>query len=492
MVEALAEYPGELVKTDSPNFVCSVLPSHWRCNKTLPVAFKVVSLGDIIDGTTVHISAGNDENFSAELRNATAMMKNQVARFNDLRFVGRSGRGKSFTLTITVNTEPPQVATYVRAIKVTVDGPREPRRHRTRIEEREAHHPYDTFAFQDERFGMDMRRSMRENNLGPFTELLPTTLQPIKPPSDSSSPFVGLSGELRAQTSWSFHNIQNLVNPSMNNHGNVADNSLPLPSYNNIPQNLLSSPKQQNTLLPINSDNLAPMFPQMFTDSRFGNSTQYTYRANPTSSPANKVNVTSQAVNSLGLYSSGGLDANQNIVNGGLTHLNNNVNMLNNQVTSSMVNSTNGPFITTNALSDHDLMNHVTSTTPKDMYQHPSQTSANEITLTQTTVYSNIGNTYPMLSPPPTLMNPGLGIHDVGQGSLKIPSGTAVTYTDLTNSTTNGYGFSSKNDPSGHNDLNKVSNVMNQIDDLSHARIKLESEAVRSTGNASPKVWRPY
>ncbi|CAI9622732.1 unnamed protein product [Staurois parvus] len=38
--------------------------------------------------------AGNDENYSAELRNATAAMKSQVARFNDLRFVGRSGRGK--------------------------------------------------------------------------------------------------------------------------------------------------------------------------------------------------------------------------------------------------------------------------------------------------------------------------------------------------------------------------------------------------------------
>lgn len=38
--------------------------------------------------------AGNDENFCAELRNATAVMKNQVAKFNDLRFVGRSGRGK--------------------------------------------------------------------------------------------------------------------------------------------------------------------------------------------------------------------------------------------------------------------------------------------------------------------------------------------------------------------------------------------------------------
>ena len=35
--------------------------------------------------------------------------------------------GKSFTLTITVNSTPPQVATYTKAIKVTVDGPREPR-----------------------------------------------------------------------------------------------------------------------------------------------------------------------------------------------------------------------------------------------------------------------------------------------------------------------------------------------------------------------------
>ena len=93
-VDTLQENPGELVKTDSPNFVCSVLPAHWRCNKTLPVAFKVVGLsGDIPDGVTVTISAGNDDNFSAELRNATAIMKNQVARFNDLRFVGRSGRG---------------------------------------------------------------------------------------------------------------------------------------------------------------------------------------------------------------------------------------------------------------------------------------------------------------------------------------------------------------------------------------------------------------
>uniref|UniRef100_A0A6P7FWG3 Uncharacterized protein LOC114331551 n=1 Tax=Diabrotica virgifera virgifera TaxID=50390 RepID=A0A6P7FWG3_DIAVI len=123
----LSEHPGELIRTGSPLFVCTVLPPHWRSNKTLPVAFKVVALGDIGDGTVVTVKAGNDENYCAELRNCTAVMKNQVAKFNDLRFVGRSGRGKSFTLTIMVSSSPPQVATYNKAIKVTVDGPREPR-----------------------------------------------------------------------------------------------------------------------------------------------------------------------------------------------------------------------------------------------------------------------------------------------------------------------------------------------------------------------------
>ncbi|KAG8273840.1 Runt- transcription factor 1 [Homalodisca vitripennis] len=91
----LSEHPGELVRTGSPHFVCTVLPPHWRSNKTLPVAFKVVALGDVVDGTVVTVRAGNDENYCAELRNCTAVMKNQVAKFNDLRFVGRSGRGKA-------------------------------------------------------------------------------------------------------------------------------------------------------------------------------------------------------------------------------------------------------------------------------------------------------------------------------------------------------------------------------------------------------------
>jgi hypothetical protein len=60
----------------------------------------VVALGEVPDGTVVTVMAGNDENYSAELRNASAVMKNQVARFNDLRFVGRSGRGRSLIFNI--------------------------------------------------------------------------------------------------------------------------------------------------------------------------------------------------------------------------------------------------------------------------------------------------------------------------------------------------------------------------------------------------------
>nr|XP_022903494.1 segmentation protein Runt-like [Onthophagus taurus] len=127
MQATLQEYHGELVQTGSPAILCSTLPNHWRSNKSLPIAFKVIALDDVPDGTMVSIKAGNDENYCAELRNCTAVMKNQVAKFNDLRFVGRSGRGKSFTITIVINTMPYQVATYNKAIKVTVDGPREPR-----------------------------------------------------------------------------------------------------------------------------------------------------------------------------------------------------------------------------------------------------------------------------------------------------------------------------------------------------------------------------
>lgn len=61
-----------------------------------PSILQVVALGnDVPDGVVVTVMAGNDDNSSAELRNATATMKQGHAHFNDLRFIGRSGRGSS-------------------------------------------------------------------------------------------------------------------------------------------------------------------------------------------------------------------------------------------------------------------------------------------------------------------------------------------------------------------------------------------------------------
>jgi hypothetical protein len=93
----LSQHPGEFIRTGSPNLVCTALPTHWRSNKSLPVTFKVVALSAVPDGTVVTLSAGNDENMCGELRNATTTMNDQQAKFNDLRFIGRSGRGKVHT-----------------------------------------------------------------------------------------------------------------------------------------------------------------------------------------------------------------------------------------------------------------------------------------------------------------------------------------------------------------------------------------------------------
>ncbi|NXN69264.1 RUNX3 factor, partial [Himantopus himantopus] len=118
VVDVLADHAGELVRTDSPNFLCSVLPSHWRCNKTLPVAFKVSPCCGRSLALPQQLSPCEYPHFSSPPLPTPP-----------------PSLGKSFTLTITVFTNPTQVATYHRAIKVTVDGPREPRRHRQKLED---------------------------------------------------------------------------------------------------------------------------------------------------------------------------------------------------------------------------------------------------------------------------------------------------------------------------------------------------------------------
>ncbi|XP_075214199.1 runt-related transcription factor 3-like isoform X2 [Lycorma delicatula] len=257
MCEAQQEHSGELVRTGSPYFLCSSLPCHWRSNKTLPVPFKVVALGEILDGTVVTVRAGNDENICAELRNCTAIMKNQVAKFNDLRFVGRSGRGKSFSLTITVASCPPQVTTYSKAIKVTVDGPREPR-----SKQRQSHHfravglgqrPFLDTSFSTHLRELESYRRSKEEAPSPN----PPLVTPCKLPQSQCTPLQDSNLGLNMETSWG--NYSTAYSPS----------SGPVQSYSTYPATSEMDPSLSTHLPSVLTDhslnsNQHSEYPHMF------------------------------------------------------------------------------------------------------------------------------------------------------------------------------------------------------------------------------------
>ena len=47
----------------------------------LPIIFSK----EVPDGTLVNVKCGNDDNWGGEIRNCSAVMKNQLAKFSDLR-----------------------------------------------------------------------------------------------------------------------------------------------------------------------------------------------------------------------------------------------------------------------------------------------------------------------------------------------------------------------------------------------------------------------
>lgn len=85
----------EWISTDNPFFKCTKLPAHYRCNRVLSNNFQVMANCQIPDGTRVVVRAGNDFNPSATMKNFRAVMIDRVAKFDDLRFTGKSGRGLS-------------------------------------------------------------------------------------------------------------------------------------------------------------------------------------------------------------------------------------------------------------------------------------------------------------------------------------------------------------------------------------------------------------
>jgi hypothetical protein len=70
-----------------------IIYSHWRKNKSLRFILRAKNQLEIKANTRVVILAGNDYNPCATLKNNISWFRGNQAEFNDLRFLGASGRG---------------------------------------------------------------------------------------------------------------------------------------------------------------------------------------------------------------------------------------------------------------------------------------------------------------------------------------------------------------------------------------------------------------
>lgn len=84
----------EIYQTEEANVKCTKLPEFIRAKKYLGAPFCVYFEDQVhLEGVKVTIQAGNYKNPNAELKNNESVIKNGVAEFQDLRFLGKSGRG---------------------------------------------------------------------------------------------------------------------------------------------------------------------------------------------------------------------------------------------------------------------------------------------------------------------------------------------------------------------------------------------------------------
>ena len=168
----------------------------------------VLVLTPVEDGTKVTVSAGNEENCAADVKNNVAEIHQQIAKFSDLRFVGKSGRGKNFNLTITIHREDfHEVVIASSVIKVTVDGPRD---------SRNANKYSSPFDF-------------RKRPLGLYP-----TLPQMNIPSPSSSNFYDLHMTKRPKLDIP---MQQPINPLLQNSLELLQYSQVLPFVTSVPLN---------------------------------------------------------------------------------------------------------------------------------------------------------------------------------------------------------------------------------------------------------------
>ncbi|VDD90980.1 unnamed protein product [Enterobius vermicularis] len=124
--------------TSDERFLCTDLPCHIRVKIAVKVPFKLFALvpNVVPNRTKVTLTASSLHNPSAKLQNYESVMINQIAEFSKLKFLGKSGRGTKFDLTITIHTEPAIIVKVSNAVKVTADGIRQPRKPRANNKEK--------------------------------------------------------------------------------------------------------------------------------------------------------------------------------------------------------------------------------------------------------------------------------------------------------------------------------------------------------------------
>lgn len=83
--------------TENKNIDVDQLPEFSRANKYIGEYNVFIRNNEVPDGTQCVIFAHSVKTGPGELKNNVSIVKNGVAKFDDLRFVGKSGRG-SFTV----------------------------------------------------------------------------------------------------------------------------------------------------------------------------------------------------------------------------------------------------------------------------------------------------------------------------------------------------------------------------------------------------------
>lgn len=78
--------------TEDPEIFVNCLPKFTRANKFIGTYSVCVVDGRVPDGTMVIIKAFSEKTGWGQMKNNTAVLRDGLACFQDLRFIGKSGR----------------------------------------------------------------------------------------------------------------------------------------------------------------------------------------------------------------------------------------------------------------------------------------------------------------------------------------------------------------------------------------------------------------